>query len=142
MKDTQPLAGKLCEEQKPVRKGVPGFVLDGGTAVQRVVDDGRWEIDDLVAIREEPGKGIILFADFKRRAAAEALVEESLDGQRASAECHVRATAQAAESSDLEPVPILVAEGARVLMECIGILKVGRNDTAGGRAGSHVCKRR
>jgi hypothetical protein len=108
-KDIHPLAGKLCEEEKPVSKGISGLVLDAGSAVRRVVDDRRWEMDDLVAAGEKPGEGIILFANFKRCATTETFVEDSWDGQRAFAKCHVGTSSQAAEGGDFEPMRVLVA---------------------------------
>ena len=117
MKGIKPLAGKLSKKQKPVGKGIPGLVLDASTAEPRVEDDGTCELDHSVATREEPHEGITLFSDFERRATAEALIEETLLRQRALAKCHVGTKAQTAESGNLEPVPIVVANGAWALLE-------------------------
>jgi hypothetical protein len=125
----------LCQKHKPVGEGVSGFRLYTATAVRRVVDDGRREIDDTVAVREKPCEGTTSFADLKGSATAEVLVKEPLIGQRVSAKCHVSSGAQATERSYLELVCILIAKGARALIKVIDIKQVRRNKAADGSGG-------
>src|SRR5215469_16943467 len=106
-----------------------------------MVDNGGREIDDAVAMRKNPGEGTAFFTDFERCATAEALVEKQLDGQHDFAKCHVGAEAQAAEGGYLKPVRILVAEGARAVLEPVVILRVGSDDTTDGSTSFHVSKR-
>ena len=95
-----------------------------------MIDDGGGETDDAVAMREKPGEGIAFFADFEGCAMAQTLIEELRGGQRAFAQCHVGADAKPPKVAISNQMRILVAEGARALLEPVGILRVGCDYTA------------